>query len=61
MFLRCEAPHCMREAVMRRKFQDPRRGGNELAYINKHFCCLQCEEAIVEELERQAQYARLVN
>lgn len=52
----------MAPAQERHKFQDPRRGkGDELAYILKFFCSPECEEAIVDELERQAQYARLVH
>lgn len=58
----CENPHCMQPAHMRRKFQDPRRGVNDdLAYVARYFCSFVCEEAIVDNLERQAQYARLVH
>ena len=61
MILRCESPSCMREAKRRAKFLDPRRGhGDELAYVIKHFCCDEHELAICDELERQAQYVRLV-
>lgn len=60
--MRCENPRCMAPAFERHKFLDPRRGkGDELAYIAKYFCSPECEEAIVDKLERQAQYARLVN
>lgn len=58
----CENPRCMKAAQMRRKFLDPRRGkGEELAYVARYFCSFECEEAIVDNLERTAQYARLVN
>ncbi len=58
----CENPHCMRAAQERKKFLDPRRGeGDRLVYVQKFFCSQECEEAIVDNLERQAQYARLVN
>ncbi len=58
----CENPRCMMAAQGRKKFIDPRRGaGEDLAYIAKFYCSPECEEAIVDELERQAQYARLVS
>lgn len=60
--MHCENPRCMRSSQERKKFLDPRRGkGDELAYVAKYFCSPECEEAIVDELERQAQYARLVH
>jgi len=62
MILRCEAPNCMNEARGRAKFLDPRRGrGGELAYVTKHFCSQTCELAVMDELERQAQYDCLVS
>lgn len=62
MILRCQNPVCMLEAHRGAKFRDPRRGkGHELAYTTRYFCSQECELAIVDELERQAQYARVVN
>lgn len=62
MIARCEAPGCMREASGRHKFMDPRRSHDVVAeYVNRFFCSQECELAIVDELERQANYARLVN
>lgn len=62
MFIRCENPHCMKEATHSAKFLDPRRGhGEERSYARKYFCSQECELGIVDELERQAQYARLVH
>lgn len=59
----CEAPGCMRVAGNRRKFRDPRRddGDNRPAYTERYFCSDECERDIVDELERQAQLARLVH
>lgn len=57
----CENPACAKRAGMRRRFQDPRRGDSELAYCERYYCSPECELAIVEELERQAQYSRVVN
>lgn len=58
----CENPHCMMPSQARRKFLDPRRGaGDDLVYVTKFFCSPDCEEAIVDDLERKAQYARLVS
>lgn len=60
MSLRCQNPSCKMEAHMSAKFLDPRRGhGDERAYARKYFCSQECELAICDELERQAQYARL--
>ena len=62
MLIHCEAPGCMREAKGASKFLDPRRGhGEERAYTRKYFCCDTCQLEIVDELERQANYARLVH
>ena len=62
MILRCQNPHCMKEAIRGAKFLDPRRGeADDLRYVIRHFCSDDCELAIVDELERQAQYARLVH
>lgn len=62
MVLRCEAPGCMAEAKRKCKFLDPRRGDDEnLAYVVKFFCSETCQLNIVDELERVAQYARVVN
>ena len=58
----CQNPRCMRPAQERHKFLDPRRGkGDELSYVAKYFCSQECELAIVDELERQANLARLVH
>ena len=52
----------MAEAHRAVKILDPRRGHGEiLAYTRKYICSLQCEEALIEELEREAQYVRLVS
>lgn len=62
MLTKCENPFCMNEARGRAKFLDPRRGHDgELAYVTKCFCCENCQLAICDELERVAQYARLVS
>lgn len=62
MILRCQNPTCMMEAHMAAKFLDPRRGhGDERKYTHRYFCSQDCELAICDELERQAQYARLVH
>lgn len=46
----------------RRKFRDPRRDDDDHdAYVERYFCSSECEEAIVDELERQARLARLVH
>jgi len=58
----CENPSCMMRAGMRKKFLDPRRGkDSEFAYCERYYCSPECELAIVDELERQAQYARCVS
>lgn len=58
----CEGPRCMRVAGNRRKFRDPRRDSDDQgAYVEKYFCSDECEEDIVNELERQARLARLVH
>jgi hypothetical protein len=60
MFLRCENPACIKPATNHAKFLDPRRSHDVIAaYTVKYFCSQECELAIVDELERQAQYARL--
>ena len=62
MFLRCEAPGCMAEAQRRVKILDPRRGKDDLlAYTNKYVCSDVCEYELVQELERESQYVRLVS
>ena len=62
MFLRCENPACMCEARGKAKFLDPRRGHeDECACTMRYYCSQECELAIVDELERQANYARLVH
>ena len=62
MVLHCSGPGCMNVAQYARKLQDPRRGhGEDIAYIRRHFCSFVCEEAAIEELERQSQCARLCN
>lgn len=63
MFIHCDNPKCMQLAKGRSKFLDPRRGdgdGDRLAYTVKHYCSVECQLAICDELERVAQYARLV-
>ncbi len=57
----CQNPRCMMPASARKKFQDPRRGDKEPVYIERFICSYTCEEELIEELERQAQYARLVS
>ena len=58
----CENPTCLMRAGMRKKFLDPRRGpGDDMKYSERYFCSPECEQAIVDELERQAQYARCVS
>lgn len=62
MKLHCEAPGCMRTAVRCVKIQDPRRGsGDSLAYTRKYVCSESCEYALIEELEKESQYVRLVS
>lgn len=62
MVLRCEAPGCMQMADRRAKFLDPRRDcDEERAYTIKYACCADHLLEICDELERQAQYARLVH
>ena len=59
--MRCENPKCSNKAETTRKFRDPRRGhGEEVAHIRRYCCSEECMHEIVEELERQAQYARVV-
>jgi hypothetical protein len=54
--------NCGQPAGHQRKFQDPRRGyKDELAYVRRFYCSDSCQEAIIDELELQAQYARVVN
>lgn len=58
----CENPNCTKRAGMRRSFLDPRRGnGDDVARCERYYCSPECEAAIVDELERQAQYARMVH
>lgn len=60
--LHCQAPNCVRTPAARRKFRDPRRDTDEQgAFVDKYFCSIECEQAIVDELERQAHLARLVH
>lgn len=54
----CENPDCNNVAGNRKKFRDPRRDDGQ---TERYFCSPECELAIVDELERQAHYARLVN
>lgn len=62
MILRCQAPNCMNLATHRRKFLDPRRSHDVVSeYVSKNYCSLECEIAICDELERQSNYARIVN
>lgn len=62
LYLYCEAPGCMRRAEDRHRFRDPRRDDKDHdAYVDRYFCSQECELAIVDELERQAQLARLVH
>ena len=53
---------CGGTAGERRKYSDPRRDSDEAeAYVELYFCSPSCEEAIIDELERKARIARLVN
>lgn len=59
--MKCENPTCGNKAEITHRFQDPRRGhGEEIAYVRRFCCSAECAGAINDELERQAQYARLV-
>lgn len=52
----------MRIGGNRRKFRDPRRDADDHdAFVEKYFCSIECEEEIVDELERQARLARLAH
>jgi len=58
MVLRCWV--CSKEAKYARKLQDPRRGkGDDLAYVRRNFCSHQCEEEAIEQMDKQANYARV--
>lgn len=60
--MHCQNRGCMLPTQECRKFLDPRRGKDEdLAYVVRFICSPKCEEEIVDELERQAQYARIVH
>lgn len=49
-------------AGQRKRFRDPRRGEeDEMAYVELYYCSDACEEDIIDELERKARIARLVN
>ena len=62
MLIRCEAPNCMAMACRGVKIQDPCRGHDDvLAYVRKFVCSDGCERALLDKLESEAQYARLVN
>ena len=62
MKMMCQNPTCTRDARHRRMFQDPRRGHDDVvALVERCYCCEECVLPIIDELERQAQYARLVN
>ena len=53
---------CGSPNTTRKKFQDPRRGnGEHIVYVNKYVCSMTCEEQVIDTLEREATYARLVN
>lgn len=53
---------CGGTAGQRKRFRDPRRDSDdEAAYVELYFCSDECEEAIIENLERKARIARLVN
>lgn len=53
---------CGGVAGNRRNFRDPRRDDDDHdAIVEKYFCSQECEEAIVDNLERQARLARLVH
>ena len=58
MLLRCFI--CGKEAKYARKLQDPRRGkGEDIAYVLRYLCSHKCEEEAIDQLERQANYARV--
>ena len=61
MPIRCDNPLCMNLATARSKFVDPRRSHDVCTeYVVKFFCSQECELAICDELERQANIARCV-
>lgn len=46
----------------RRRFRDPRRDDDQHdAYVELYFCSMECELAIVDDLERKARIVRLVH
>ena len=58
MILRCWV--CVTETTRATKLQDPRRGkGEDIAYVLRMLCSLQCEEEAVEELDKKSQIVRL--
>lgn len=60
--MRCENVLCSNKAEVTHRFQDPRRGNGEtIAYVRRFVCSAECVAVVCDELERQAQYARLVN
>lgn len=60
--MHCQNLCCMAPAIERKKFADPRRGkGDELVYVTRYICSQACEEGIVNQLEKEANYARLVS
>lgn len=54
--------NCGGIAGERRKFRDPRRDSDDQdAYVERYFCSTSCEQDIIDDLEKKAQVARLVN
>jgi len=57
----CQAPGCQRISTRRKTFRDPRRGSDEIAYVQRFICDSDyCELAVVDDLDHQAQCARIV-
>ena len=60
MTLRCWV--CGVETLRSLKLQDPRRGkGDDIAYVRRMLCSLKCEEEAIDELDKQAQIARIAH
>lgn len=53
---------CGKDAIRSVKLQDPRRGhGEDIRYVRRSVCSVQCEEEAIEELDKQAQIARIAH
>ena len=60
MKLKCHI--CCKDAIRSVKLQDPRRGhGEDIAYVRRNVCSMQCEEEAIDELDTQAQIARVAH